>query len=49
MPHDNNDDVDWLEEDLADSPKNDNKLSNKWRILIVDDEADVHAVTRLFR
>ena len=47
MPHDNNDDVDWLEEDLADSPKTDNKLSNKWRILIVDDEADVHAVTRL--
>jgi len=40
------DDESWLEEEAVsvDDPlKND----NKWRILIVDDELDVHAVTRL--
>ena len=40
------DDEGWLEEETADVEKS-SKGANKWRILIVDDELDVHAVTRL--
>ncbi len=46
MSEQNDDDENWLEEEALDVEKS-SEGNNKWRILIVDDELDVHAVTRL--
>ena len=46
MSEDIDDDENWLEEE-SDYPVGIVKTNSKWRILIVDDELDVHAVTRL--
>ena len=46
MQQEIDDNEDWLEDDVADTLQSD-KCASKWRILIVDDEVDVHAATRL--
>jgi len=46
MSQQTDDDEGWLEEESSDAEIT-TKGANKWRILIVDDELDVHAVTRL--
>ncbi|MCU4675354.1 DUF3369 domain-containing protein [Catenovulum sp. 2E275] len=42
-----NDDFLFFEEELEDTPLSENPNIQKWKIIIVDDEEEVHAVTKL--
>lgn len=46
MPNNDEQNEDWLIDDDVTSVEQDNQLV-PWKILIVDDEADIHAVTRI--